>query len=97
MPRDADTEAAAADPAVLASAVLTAEAVRQAEQAERSAVTILPDDLLPGVGEAQMSMRATLNAGGRAMVVMLGLITVAEQLERAAGGVSHPISNARCT
>src|SRR5207245_1767323 len=67
MPRDADTEAAATDPAVLASAVLTEEARRQAEQAERSAVTILPDDLLPGVGEAQMSMRATLNAGGSAM------------------------------
>jgi len=90
MPPEADTEGAAADPAILATAVLTEESRRQAEQAARSAVTILPDDLLPGVGEAQMSMRATLNAGGAAMVVMLGLITLAEQLERAAGGVLAP-------
>ncbi len=90
MARDLDAEGAAADPAVLAAAVLTEEAKRQEEQAARSAVTILPDDLLPGVGEEQMSLRATLRAGGSAMVIMLGLITVAEQLERAAGGVLAP-------
>jgi len=53
-------------------------------------VTILPDDLLPGVGEEQMSLRETLHTGGAAMVIMLGLITVAENLERAAGGVLAP-------
>src|SRR6478736_2016740 len=90
MARDLDDPGAASDPAVLATAVLTEEARRQKEQAARSAVTILPDDLLPGVGEAQMSMGETLRAGGRAMVVMLGLITFAEQLERAAGGVLAP-------
>jgi ABC-type branched-subunit amino acid transport system ATPase component/predicted MFS family arabinose efflux permease len=90
MARDLDAEGAAADPAVLATAVLTEEAKRQEEQASRSAVTILPDDLLPGVGAEQMSLRETLRAGGAAMVIMLGLITVAEQLERAAGGVLAP-------
>src|SRR6478736_4734383 len=90
MARDLDDPGAASDPAVLATAVLTEEARRQKEQAARSAVTILPDDLLPGVGEAQMSMGETLRAGGSAMVIMLGLITVAENLERAAGGVLAP-------
>jgi ABC-type branched-subunit amino acid transport system ATPase component/predicted MFS family arabinose efflux permease len=90
MPPDADAAGAAADPATLATAVLTEEARRQEEQAARSAVTILPDDLLPGVGEAQMSLRDTLRTGGAAMVIMLGLITVAENFERAAGGVLAP-------
>jgi ABC-type branched-subunit amino acid transport system ATPase component/predicted MFS family arabinose efflux permease len=78
------------EPASLAAAVLTEEARRQEEQAARSAVTILPDDLLPGVGEAQMPLGATLRAGGASMVIVLALITIAEQLERAAGGVLAP-------
>jgi ABC-type branched-subunit amino acid transport system ATPase component/sugar phosphate permease len=78
------------DPASLAAAVLTEEARRQEQQAERSAVTVLPDDLLPGVGEAQMPLRDALREGGSAMVVVLALINVAEQLERAAGGVLAP-------
>ena len=61
------TEVGDRDPAALAAAVLTEEARRQEEQAARSAVTILPDDLLPGVGVEQMGMRETLRAGGAAM------------------------------
>ena len=53
-------------------------------------MTILPDDLLPGVGDEQMRLRETLRAGGASMVIVLALITVAEQLERAAGGVLAP-------
>src|SRR5262245_31723531 len=78
------------DPAALAAAVLAEEAKRQQEQAARSEVTVLPDDLLPGVGVEQMPLRDTLRAGGAAMVLVLGLITIAEQLERAAGGVLAP-------
>ena len=70
--------------------MLAEEGRRQDEQAARSAVTILPDDLLPGVGEAQMGMRETLRAGGASMVIVLALITVAEQLERSAGSVLAP-------
>ena len=51
---------------------------------------MLPDDLLPGVGAEQMPLRETLRAGGAAMVIVLGLITIAEGLERAAGGVLAP-------
>ncbi len=84
------TEHGEQDPAVLAAAVLTEEAKRQATQAERSAVTVLPDDLLPGVGVDPMPIRETLRAGGTAMVLVLALITIAEQFERAAGGVLAP-------
>jgi ABC-type branched-subunit amino acid transport system ATPase component/predicted MFS family arabinose efflux permease len=87
---DSGTDAASPEPAALAAAVLTEEARRQEEQAARSAVTILPDDLLPGVGAEQMGMRETLRAGGAAMVIVLALITIAEQLERSAGGVLAP-------
>jgi ABC-type branched-subunit amino acid transport system ATPase component/predicted MFS family arabinose efflux permease len=90
MPSDDPRVADAADPSALAAAVLAEESRRQQEQAARSAVTILPDDLLPGVGQEQMGLRETLRAGGSAMVIVLGLITIAEQLERAAGGVLAP-------
>jgi ABC-type branched-subunit amino acid transport system ATPase component/predicted MFS family arabinose efflux permease len=87
---ETDTDGGNQDPAALAAAVLTEEARRQEDQAARSAVTILPDDLLPGVGVEQMGMRETLRAGGASMVIVLALITVAEQLERSAGGVLAP-------
>jgi ABC-type branched-subunit amino acid transport system ATPase component/sugar phosphate permease len=86
MTTDADRE----DPAALAAAVLAEEAARQQEQAKRSAVTVLPDDLLPGVGAEPMSTRDTLRAGGVWMVLVLALITAAEGFERAAGGVLAP-------
>ena len=89
MPTD-DPDLADEDPAALAAAVLAEEAERQEAQAARSAVTVLPDDLLPGVGAEPMPMRETLRAGGASMVLVLALITVAEQFERAAGGVLAP-------
>ncbi|MDZ4827388.1 MAG: ATP-binding protein [Actinomycetota bacterium] len=85
-----DTDQGGQDPAALASAVLAEEAKRQEEQAERSAEVILPDDLLPGVGAEAMPLRETLRQGGRSMVIVLALITIAEQLERSAGGVLAP-------
>ena len=78
------------DPAALAATVLAEEAKRQDEQATRSEVTVLPDDLLPGVGAEPMPLGETLRAGGAATVVVLGAITIAEGLERAAGGVLAP-------
>ncbi|MCI3948392.1 MAG: transporter related [Acidimicrobiales bacterium] len=83
-------EQAAEDPAALVGAVLDEEAKRQAEQATRSAVTVLPDDLLPGVGEASMPLRETLRVGGPAMVAVLALLAMAEQFERVALGVLAP-------
>jgi hypothetical protein len=85
-----DPQAEDQDPAALAATVLAEEAKRQDEQAARSEVTVLPDDLLPGVGAKVMPLRETLRIGGASMVIMLALITVAEGLERAAGSVLSP-------
>jgi ABC-type branched-subunit amino acid transport system ATPase component/predicted MFS family arabinose efflux permease len=87
---ETEGSAAGTDPAALAARVLAEEAKRQAEQAARSEVTVLPDDLLPGVGAEQMPLKQALHVGGVAMVVVLGLITIAEGFERAAGGVLSP-------
>jgi len=78
------------DPATLAASVLEAEAERQLEQAERSAPTVLPDDLLPGVGGEQLSMRDTLRAGGTATIALICMINVVEQVSRSSIGVLGP-------
>ena len=78
------------DPASLAAAVLAEEAKRQDEQAERSAQTVLPDDLLPGVGAEQMKLRETLDIGGRALMVVIVLTVIVEQFSRVATGVLGP-------
>ena len=49
-----DTATTEVEPAALAAAVLEEEAKRQATQAVRDEETILPDDLLPGVGDEPM-------------------------------------------
>jgi ABC-type branched-subunit amino acid transport system ATPase component/sugar phosphate permease len=85
-----DTGSEAQDPAALAAAVLAEEAKRQEEQAARSEVTVLPDDLLPGVGAEPMSLRETIKVGGSSMVIVLALINVAEYFERHANGLLAP-------
>ena len=67
----------------LAGAILDEEAKRRAEQAERDAETILPDDLLPGVGDEPMTLREGLRAGGTSMLVMMFLLTMIDELPRA--------------
>jgi len=78
------------DPAALAATVLAEEAKRQQEQAERSAEVVLPDDLLPGVGIAQQTLRDTLREGGWTTMVLVVLVVVIEQLSRASIGVLGP-------
>ena len=85
------------DPAALAAAVLAQEAQRRRTQAARSAVTILPDDLLPGVGAEQMPMRETLQVGGASMVLVLALITSPSSSSARPGACSRPTSRTRCT
>jgi ABC-type branched-subunit amino acid transport system ATPase component/sugar phosphate permease len=77
-------------PATLAASVLEAEAARELEQAERSAATVLPDDLLPGVGGEQLSMRDALRAGGVATIALICAINVVEQISRSSIGVLGP-------
>ena len=78
-----DQGVASDDPAALAAAVLEEEAKRQADQAARDEVAILPDDLLPGVGDEPMSFRQAVEAGGSFMVVMMFLLNVIDDLPRA--------------
>mgnify|MGYP001423923743 FL=1 len=70
------------DAAALAAAVLDEEAKRQAEQAEREAGVLLPDDLLPGVGEEPMSLREAFAVGGKGMAILLLLLNLVDELPR---------------
>ena len=79
-----------ADPAALAAAVLEEEAKRQAEQAAKDEETVLPDDLLPGVGDERMSLSDGLAAGGKRMLVVLFLLAVMDEFDRAAFSVLAP-------
>src|SRR5215204_648785 len=56
----------------LTAQVLEDEA-RQAEGRTPTATTVLPDDLLPGVGSDDMSLREALRRGGWSTVVTIGL------------------------
>ena len=78
------------DPANLASAVFEEESKRLAEQEAKSEVVVLPDDLLPGVGEAPMTLRQGIRAGGASMLVVLFLLNVIDEFDRVAIAVLLP-------
>src|SRR5262245_43000628 len=77
-----------AQAASLADAVLQAEAERQAEQEEKE--VLFADDLLPGVGDEQLTLKEGLRIGGTFTFVMLILLNVAEGLESATLSVLAP-------
>ena len=76
--------------AKLAVAVLDAEAERQAQQASASEPVLFADDLLPGVGEEQLTLRQGLATGGVATFVVLLVLTSLDELESATLGVLAP-------
>ena len=82
---DNSTELSGPEPtaAELAAAILDEEAKRRTEQAERDAQTVLPDDLLPGVGDEPMTVREGLRAGGKATVVMMFFLAFIDEMPRA--------------
>ena len=82
---DQSPEMTAGEPSVadLAGAILDEEAKRRAEQAERDAETVLPDDLLPGVGDKPMTLREGLRVGGSSMLVMMFVLNMLDELPRA--------------
>ena len=82
---DQPPEMNAGEPSVadLAGAILDEEAKRRAEQAERDAETVLPDDLLPGVGDEPMTLRQGLQVGGTSMLVMMFVLNMLDELPRA--------------
>jgi ABC-type branched-subunit amino acid transport system ATPase component/predicted MFS family arabinose efflux permease len=74
----------------LAVAVLDAEAERQARQAEASEPVLFADELLPGVGDEQLTLRDGLRRGGFATFVVLLVLTSLDELESATLGVLAP-------
>ena len=92
---DESTEVSGPAPsaAALAAAILDEEARRRAEQAERDAETVLPDDLLPGVGDEPMTLREGLRTGGKSMLVMMFVLTMIDEFPRAIRVLAPEIQN----
>ena len=74
--------------ASLADAVLDAEAERQAAQEDRE--VLFADELLPGVGDEQLSLKEGLAMGGSFTFVMLLILNCVENFEGATLGVLAP-------
>ena len=79
--------------AELAAAILDEEARRRAAQVERDAETVLPDDLLPGVGDKPMTLREGLRTGGKSMLVMMFVLTMIDEFPRAIRVLAPDIQN----
>ena len=82
----AETESAAS----LVAAVLEEEARRQAAQDAAREQVIFPDDLLPGVNSAPITLKEGLKVGGPGMFIVLTLITAFDELEGAAINLLAP-------
>ena len=67
--------------AVLAHAVLDAEAERQERQADTTREALFADDLLPGVGSETLTLREGVKAGSVFTFVVLALIQSLDELE----------------
>jgi ABC-type branched-subunit amino acid transport system ATPase component/MFS family permease len=72
----------------LAGAVLQAEAERQAEHAQKE--VLFADDLLPGVGDEELTLKQGLAMGGSFTFFMLLMLNMAEGLESATLSVLAP-------
>ena len=92
---DESTEVSGPAPsaAALAAAILDEEARHRAAQAERDAETVLPDDLLPGVGDKPMTLRESLRTGGTSMLVMMFVLTMIDEFPRAIRVLAPDIQN----
>jgi ABC-type branched-subunit amino acid transport system ATPase component/predicted MFS family arabinose efflux permease len=73
----------------LAASVLAEEARRQEASAPRPE-TVLPDDLLPGVGGAPMSLADALRAGGVGTIGVVGAARLVDGFDNAALSVLAP-------
>ncbi len=74
----------------LAETVLAGEEARQVEETAARERVIFPDDLLPGVGSAPMSLREGLATGGAAMFIVLTLLNSLDELAEATLSVLAP-------
>ena len=76
--------------ASLADAVLDAEAERQAAQADQE--VLFADDLLPGVGDEQLTLKQGLAIGGSFTFVMLLILNCVENSRARRWACSRPTS-----
>jgi ABC-type branched-subunit amino acid transport system ATPase component/predicted MFS family arabinose efflux permease len=75
----------------LSSALVAGEAERDdAEKARASEQVLFADELLPGVGGAEMTLREGLTIGGRTTFLLLMLLSSFDELEGAALGILAP-------
>lgn len=80
-------DGAASSAGALAETLLDIEAERQSAAQER---VVLPDDVLPGVGDATMTLREGLSVGGRFTFALLATLVALDELESAVLGVLAP-------
>ena len=78
------------DAASISAAILEEEAARKAALEEATADTVLPDDLLPGVGDEEMSFKEGIEKGGVSMALVLLLLSIVEEFDRVAITVLGP-------
>ena len=76
--------------AALAGTLLATEAARREAQARSHGQTVFADDLLPGVGDAEMPLREGLAAGGVFTFVVLLVLNSLDELEQATMSVLAP-------
>ena len=76
--------------AALTSSVLDLEAERQSRQQLDQAEVVLADDLLPGVGEEQITLSAGLRRHGRRTLVVLALLAGLDNLQSSALATLSP-------
>jgi ABC-type branched-subunit amino acid transport system ATPase component/predicted MFS family arabinose efflux permease len=76
--------------AALVQTLLDAESEREQQQAQAKKEVLFPDDLLPGVGEESISLRAGLKQAGRATALVCILLAAFDQLQSAGLSVLAP-------
>ena len=85
-----ETEGAAESAKSLTQSVLDEEASRQAAQAARSKDVLFADDLLPGVGSEEMSLKQGFAKGGSYTFFVLLALNSMDELEGAAVSILGP-------
>ena len=85
-----DSETGAGSARSLTASVLDEEAARQAAQAARSKEVLFADDLLPGVGSDEMSMKEGFAKGGAYTFFVLLALNSMDELESAAVNILGP-------
>ena len=74
----------------LTAGLVADEERRQNEASQPVGPTILPDDLLPGVGEPGISLREAIRTGGPRLIVVLSLLNFLDEFDRTAVTILGP-------